>query len=99
MNLTYVFYLILILPLIIFSLWVSKEKVLKDEPAYLEYATSSLIILGLWGELAIYFQQWYYPRGVNLNIYIGNQPLETYILGIIAPLFVISVWEFVKRRR
>jgi len=94
---TYTVYLILYLPLLIFSLWISKEKVIKDEPTFLEYAIAVLVLLTVWGEIAIHLNQWVFPNGVNLGIYLGNHPLETYIQGLMLPLFIVSIWEFVKR--
>lgn len=99
MNLTYIGYLMFYLPLLIFSLWVSKEKVLKDEPIFLRYITGIILLLAVWGEGAIYLKHWYYPNNTNLGIYIGNHPLEAYIQGFITTLFIISIWEFVKKRK
>lgn len=99
MNLTYSIYLLLFVPILIFMLYISKEKVLKDEPTYIWYSLTVLLILIIWGELAMYLRHWFFPVNTNLGVYIGNHPLETIIQGIIFPLFIISVWEFVKSRR
>lgn len=99
MNPTYLFYEILLIPFLIFFLWVTKNRVLKDEPTYTEYALSILFLLVVWGEVAVYFNQWYFPKGVNLGIYILTHPIELYLEAILIPLLIISIWEFVKRRR
>lgn len=99
MNFTYVLYQLTLVPFILFFLWVTKERVLKDEPTFLKYLFVLVIVLGLWGELAIYLKQWFYPLGQNLGIYLGNHPIELYIEAIITPLFILSIWEFIKRKR
>lgn len=99
MNFTFLLYVLFFIPLLVFSIWVSKEKVLKDEPKFAEYIVGILILLGFWGEISIYLNQWYYPKSMNLGIYIGKHPIEAYLLGILTPLFIISLWEFIKRRK
>ena len=97
-TLTYLSYLLLFLPLLGFSVWITKERVLNDEPKLTEYLGATILVLTFWGELAMKFHQWYFPREYNLGIYLGNHPLETIIQGFIMPIFILSVWEFVKRK-
>ena len=99
MKFTFLIYIIFFIPLLVFAIWVSKERALKEEPTFAKYLFGLLLLLGVWGELSIYLKQWYYPKSVNLGIYIGNHPIEAYILGIVTPIFIISLWEFIKRRK
>lgn len=99
MSFTYLFYEIILLPFIFFALWITKDRVLKEEPTFIEYIIVLLVLLVGWGELAIYLKQWSFPQGVNLGFYIGNHPIELYLEAIITPIFIISIWELIKRRR
>lgn len=99
MNFSFLFYELILVPFILFAIWLSKNRVAKDEPRYIEYTIGVLIILVLWGELAIHLHQWDYPFGVNLGLYIGSHPVELYIEAILTPLFILSCWEYIKRRK
>lgn len=98
MNFNNLIYLIFFLPLLVFALWISREKVLKEKSVYLKYALGMVLLLIIWGELALVLKQWYFPKETNLGIYFGSHPVELIIQAIIIPLFVISIWEFIKRR-
>ncbi len=99
MNFTFLFYLLFFLPLLVFFVWVTKEKVLKDEPIFLEYTLAVVIVMIVLGNIAINTQQWFWTRSSTIGIYIGNHPIEAIIQSAITPLFIISVWEFIKRQR
>lgn len=99
MSFDYLYYEIILIPFILFFLWLTQSKVLKDEPTFLEYIIGLLIILTLWGEAAIYLKQWYFPKGVNLGIYLFNHPIELYLEALITPILILSVWELVKRQK
>lgn len=99
MNFNGLFYLLLLLPVLIFSIYISKEKVLKDEPIYIEYAIGVTLVLLIWGEIALYLKQWYFPSNSSLGILIFNHPIEFIAQALIIPLFIISLWEFVKKQK
>jgi len=99
MNFTFFFYLLFFLPLLIFCVWVTKEKVLKDEPIFWEYTVGIVFLLIILGDIAINTQQWFWTRSSTMGIYIGNHPIEAIIQASITPLFIISVWEFIKRQK
>lgn len=99
MNYSFLLYLLIFAPILIFFLWITKDRVLKDEPTYLEYALGILIVLVIWDELGIQLKHWYYTSSSNIGLMFGTHPLEIIISAIVFPLFIISVWEFVKRQR
>lgn len=99
MNVTFLIYLLLFLPLLLFFLWVTKERVLKDEPIFVEYALGLVVVLIVIGDIAIATQQWFWTRSSTIGFYVGNHPVEAILQAFMTPLFIVSVWEFVKHRK
>lgn len=99
MRLSFLVYLLLFIPIMLFFIWSTNNRVFKDKPLYFKYAVVILLVLILWDELALQLRHWYYPAENNLGILIGKHPLEIIASGLLFPLLIISIWEFVKRRK
>jgi len=96
---TYLLYLAPFAVILAIALWDSNAKVLKDEPAYIEYALATVFLLTLWGELATAMHEWYFNSSGTLGLFIGDHPIEAFIQAFIMPLLIVSVWESVKRKK